>query len=375
MDQNKIIFFIVNVDWFFLSHRLQLALSMKERGYDVYILAKDTGKRDEIEENGLRFININFERSGKEPLKEILIIKQLIELYRKYKPDIIHNVTIKPAIYSSIAFKFYKKKNVKFVNAISGLGYNFIDNRNGLLQKVLKKLMRFAYKGNVNFIFQNPDDKQLYQEMHFLKDNNFHIIKGAGVDSEIFQYHEPTLKDKIEIVFVARMLRDKGVQEFVDAAKILQLKWCDKANFKLVGDVDEENLSGIKKEELNAMTVSGYIYWEGYKKDVQSVLISSDIACLPSYREGLPKSLIEAMAIGRPIVTTDVPGCRECVEEGINGFLVPAQNAQMLAEALDILMSNEELRLKMGRASREKMLKEMSLQQVITETQEFYEQI
>jgi len=368
------IFYIVNVDWFFLSHRLQLALAMKNSGYDVYILTKDSGRRKEIEENGLHFIDIDFDRSGKNPLKEFLIIREILKHIKKHKPSIVHNVTIKPALYGSIAAKIYGKPNLKIVNAISGLGYNFIGDRQGPVQRVLKKLMNFAFNKNVNFIFQNPDDMALYKQLGYLQNNKFKLIKGAGVDSVEFQFHDPIEKDQLQIVLTARMLKDKGVIEFTEAAKILKSEWNSKVLFRLIGDIDTSNPAGLEKSELRKLELPNYIVWEGYRKDIRAVLIDADIVCLPSYREGLPKSLIEAMAIGRPIVTTDVPGCRECVEENYNGFLVPSQNSIELARALEVLLLSSELRLEMGKNSRKKMLKELSLDKVISDTVAFYKE-
>ncbi|TAN12532.1 MAG: glycosyltransferase family 1 protein [Chitinophagaceae bacterium] len=372
---DKKLFIIVNVDWFFLSHRLPLARVLKEKGYDVFILTKNTGYKTEIESYGLHFININFERSGKNIFKELAIIKNLVFLFRKYQPDITHNVTIKPAIYASIALKFYKRKSMKCINAISGLGYNFTSERSGILQKLLKKMMVFAYKGPIYFIFQNPDDETLYKKLGVLNNHNYRIIKGSGVDSEDFLYIEPQKKERVIIVFLARMLVDKGVYEYIGAANLLLSKMRDKAKFLLIGDIDEENLASLSKKELESTEVPGYIEWKGFTKNVKGVYEEADIVCLPSYREGLPKSLVEAMAIGRPIVTTDVPGCRECVQNGVNGFLVPVKSAASLAEALEKLIIDPELRLKMGKASREKMLTELSLKQVLTETLAYYEQI
>jgi len=368
------IFYIVNVDWFFLSHRLQLALAMKNSGYDVYILTKDSGRRKEIEENGLHFIDIDFDRSGKNPLKEFLIIREILKHIKKHKPSIVHNVTIKPALYGSIAAKIYGKPNLKIVNAISGLGYNFIGDRQGPVQRVLKKLMNFAFNKNVNFIFQNPGDMALYKQLGYLQNNKFKLIKGAGVDSVEFQFHDPIEKDQLQIVLTARMLKDKGVIEFTEAAKILKSEWNSKVLFRLIGDIDTSNPAGLEKSELRKLELPNYIVWEGYRKDIRAVLIDADIVCLPSYREGLPKSLIEAMAIGRPIVTTDVPGCRECVEENYNGFLVPSQNSIELARALEVLLLSSELRLEMGKNSRKKMLKELSLDKVISDTVAFYKE-
>lgn len=369
----KNIFFIINIDWFFLSHRLQLALAMKNLGYGVYILTRDSGRSAEIESYGLKFINIDFDRSGKNPLVELSSIYKILKLMKKHSPEIVHNVTIKPALYGSIASKFYGKPNV--VNAISGLGYNFIGNRQGLVQKILRKLMDFAFAKDVNFIFQNPDDMNLYKQMGYLKRNRYKLIKGAGVDSDDFNYHAPMFNDKLQVVLIARMLSDKGVLEFAQAARILKPRWNKKVLFRLIGDIDSFNPAGLAESDLRSLESPDYLVWEGFREDIKSILIGADIVCLPSYREGLPKSLIEAMAIGRPIVTTDVPGCRECVEQNYNGFLVPSQNSELLAEALERLLSNSELRGEMGRNSRSKMERELSLQKVIADTKAFYEEI
>ncbi len=199
------ILFVVNVDWFFLSHRLELALALQAQGMEVYILTKDTGKKEEIEKAGLKFVNIDFERSGKNPLKELSLVIKLIKCYRKYKPDIVHHVTIKPAIYGSIARRLSGLREIVVINAISGLGYNFTDGRNGPVQKIVKRLMYFAFT-KVNFIFQNPDDIQLYQKMGFLTKNRFKLIRGAGVDSNVFKYHLPPDNKKVTVTLTARML-------------------------------------------------------------------------------------------------------------------------------------------------------------------------
>ena len=363
---------VVNVDWFFLSHRLPLALKMKSLGYDVYIITKNTGKQEEIEKNGLRFLEMPFERSGKNPLHEIGTIRKLSRLFKKHQPAIIHNVTIKPALYGSIAAKLAKLKSTQVVNAISGLGYNFTNGRDGIVQKIVKRLMSYAFSGNVKFIFQNPDDKALYETMGLI-DNNYKIIKGAGVDADVFPFSPTLVKDKIHIVTTARMLADKGILELIEAAQLLKSKYQGKILFQLIGDLDPANPSAISKETLQNAEEHGYLEWKGHSVDVRPALVQSDIVCLPSYREGLPKSLIEAMAIGRPIVSTDVPGCRECVDEGINGFLVAARDAVSLSAALEKLIESESLRLQMGKASREKMVRELSLENVLKETIAFYE--
>lgn len=368
------IFYIVNVDNFFLSHRLPLALEAQKEGYEVFILTRDTGGRKIIEEQGLQFINIPFERSGTNPFRDFSIIVLLTRLIRQYQPAIIHNVTIKPAIYGSIAAR-YAKKGTTIVNAISGLGYNFINGRDGTVQKVLKRLIGYAFKSGVNFIFQNQDDCHLYQSFGLLNNNRYQIIKGAGVDGSVFKFQEPIEKQKLEILITTRLLYDKGVMEFLEAAWLLASRWEGKAKFIIAGDIDNGNKACIPEKIISGYLKEGFIEWVGFQKDIRPFLIESDIVCLPSYREGLPKSLIEAMAIGRPIVTTDVPGCRECVDEGVNGYLVPVKNVNSLAIALEKLLSNYDLRISMGKASRHKMEAELSLEKVVSETMIFYKKL
>lgn len=374
MAGEKSIFYIINVDTFFLSHRLPLALAARNQGYNIFILTRDTGERQRIEADGLHFIPIDFDRSGTNPFKDILIIFHIFRLIRKYKPVLLHNVTIKPAIYGSIAAR-YANRGTKVINAISGLGYNFIGGRDGLVQKILRRLISFAFKSGVNFIFQNEDDCRLYKSLGLLAHNGYRIIKGSGVDGTVFTYQPPVEKKMLEVVITSRLLYDKGIVEFMNAALLLKDKWTGKAKFIIAGDIDQGNKASISGGDLKKYLVDDYLIWIGFQKHVKPLLIESDIVCLPSYREGLPKSLIEAMAIGRPIVTTDVPGCRECVNEGENGFLVPARNTEGLAAAIDKLLYDQQLRLRMGEASRKKMEMELSLQQVVGETMKFYDEL
>ncbi|QEC73948.1 glycosyltransferase family 4 protein [Arachidicoccus ginsenosidivorans] len=349
---------------------MNLALKIKNCGHEVYILTKDTGRFNMLRDLGLIPLNINFDRSGTNLLKELNLIRRIRRSILKFQPDLIHNVTIKPVIYGTIAARGLS--TVKIVNAISGLGYNFIDGRAGFTQKIILKLMKFAFKRKVNFIFQNPDDLSLFKYFGFLIDNDYRIIKGAGVDENLFPYNDPSLNGKLTVLFLGRLLKDKGIVEYFEAAKKLQDEWVNKVNFVAMGDVDFENPASISIKELNSFLVPDYIIWRRFEENVVDSLIESDIVCLPSYREGLPKSLIEAMAVGRPIITTDVPGCRECVENGYNGFLVPSKDINSLSIQLSNLLKNDKLRLSMGVNSRQKMINELSLSQVIRETFDFY---
>lgn len=371
MGKQKI-FYVVNSDWFFLSHRQSLALEALQKGYEVFLLSKDTGRRQEIESLGIKFIDVEFERSGKNPFKDLLLIRRLYRIYREYEPSIIHHVTMKPSLYGTIAANMLGYNPV-VINAVTGLGYVFTDKRRSLTKSIIHFLMNLAYKkSKAKFIFQNPDDRGLYERMGFLKAGNNRIIKGAGVDTLVYHYTEPVPKDKVCIIFPARMLWDKGLMEFVEASHLLKDKYFGKVLFVLIGGIDKQNPAAIAEDELRKLLVEGYIEWKGHVVNMMTEYQYADIVCLPSYREGLPKSLVEAMAIGRAIVTTDTVGCRECVSDGENGYIVPMKDAGRLASAMESLIENSALRVKMGKRSREMMEMEMSLKTVINETFDFY---
>jgi glycosyltransferase involved in cell wall biosynthesis len=370
----KRIVFVVNIDWFFLSHRLPLALEAINRGFEVCLLTADSGKKTEIEGYGINFIEVPFERSGKNLLHEWKCVSLLAKHYRRLNPDIIHHVTLKAALLGSFAAKISGHKNV--INAISGLGYNFTDGRNGPLQKLIRFMMRRSFKSDhFYFILQNPDDIEMMKNQKFTNKNHYKLIKGSGVDLKEFEFTPPVTKDIIQILFPARILYDKGIMELIEAAKYLENDWKGKIIFILAGDCDENNKAVVREEDLKKHLIPGYIEWIGFRKDMITQYQQSDIVVLPSYREGLPKSLIEACAIGRPIITTDVPGCRECVIDGYNGRMVPVKTVVPLANAIEELCESKSLRDKMGSNSRVLAEQEFSIESVIEKTFLIYEEL
>jgi glycosyltransferase involved in cell wall biosynthesis len=375
MDQNKRkIIYVVNVDWFFVSHRLPLAIEALQRGFAVYLITKNTGEFDKFRKLGIICYDMDFERAGKNPLKELKLINQLIAIYREVKPDIIHHVTLKPSIYGTLAAKRTQKR-AQIINAVSGLGYTFTAGRRSVSKILLTLLLRFAYYDKKSkFIFQNPDDLQVYKKMGFLNDKNYVLIKGAGVDETKFYLKEKEKNNsgELKVVLVARMLKDKGIFEFINAANLLKDDFGNRLRFMLVGGIDEFNPAAISADTVNKLCDGTYLTWLGHQTNITEIYHDADIVCLPSYREGLPKSLVEAMSVGCPIITTEAIGCRECVDEGINGFKVPIGDYQILAERIKTLVNNSDLRLHMGQESRKKMLREMSLSHVIKKTFEFY---
>lgn len=374
MSSKKNLLIIVNVDWFFLSHRLPIAKNAQKNGYNVTILTQDTGQFEKIRKEGFEVVDVPFKRSGTNILNELRVIHTLKKEISKYKPDVIHNVALKASIYGSIAAKLAKVGNV--INAISGLGFVFSNEKGGLLRKVLLRMMNFAFKSSqFHFIFQNPDDYTLFEKNGYATTHNSIIIKGSGIDLNEFIYQESPQNEKLVIVLVARMLVDKGVREFKEASNILLPKYEHKIKWLLVGPIDKENPSGLEETEIQGMIIQDYFEWLGYQEDVRQVYIDSDIVTLPSYREGLPKSLIEACAVGRPIVTTNAPGCKECVDEGINGFLVPVGDSDQLAQKIKLLIDDAVLRKEFGTNSRIKAEKEFSIDNVVNQTLNLYTKV
>lgn len=355
---------VTNSDWFFLSHRLPIALAAIERGDKVWLLTKDTGRKDEIESKGINFINIPFERSGTNPFHEMKCVYLLWKAYRRIKPDVIHHVTIKSVLLGSLAARMACFSHV--VNAISGMGYVFTAGRRGILQTLMKNVMCFVLKKNsYAFILQNPDDQDFIRRMHLVPDSQVFLIKGSGVNLTEYAYVPPIQKEKLQVLFPARILKDKGVLEFISAAHNLRSLYEDRVLFILAGNCDVENPSVLKESDLSKMLVPGYLEWIGFQKKMKDIYANSDIVCLPSYREGLPKSLIEACAVGRPIVTTDVPGCKECVINKFNGILVPPKQVLPIEEALKSLLNNSVLRLEYGKNSRALAEKNFSIKDVV----------
>eukprot|EP00611_Tribonema_gayanum_P029882 TRINITY_DN8148_c0_g1_i1.p2 TRINITY_DN8148_c0_g1~~TRINITY_DN8148_c0_g1_i1.p2 ORF type:complete len:373 (+),score=-36.77 TRINITY_DN8148_c0_g1_i1:1644-2762(+) len=368
----KKIFFVVNVDWFFLSHRLPLALEAQKRNYEVTIVAIETGKRYEIESYGFRFIGIPTSRSGTNMYTELKAMFFLWSLYKRERPEIVHHVGVKPVTYGSVAGKLVGLP--KIVNALSGMGYLFINRKeNVVAHTIVMYFFKFGFRNpRVRFILQNNDDLQDVRNLKVLEDKQIFLIRGSGVDLNEFAYCPPPQNERIKIVLPARMLWDKGVGEFVEAAGILQEKHGKGFVCILAGDIDPGNNSSISTTQLEEWQEKGWIEWIGYQKNMIPVLESAHIVVLPSYREGLPKSLIEACAIGRPIVTTNVPGCREVVKEGKNGFLVPEKDASALAAAIEKLLFDSGLRLRMGTESRKIAEATFSIDSVIQKTFDIY---
>lgn len=363
--------YLITEDWFFCSHFINRAVAARDAGFDVVVAAREASHGDRIREAGLRLIDVDFRRRSMNLRQELMTIAAIWRIYRQEKPDIVHQIASKPILYGSIVARFLGR--VRVVNAPVGMGYVFSSDDGRA--RLLRPLVRLGYWALLNppggrVIYENQEDRLAAIAAGAVRARDALLIRGAGVDVDGFRLsrkpnHPPT------ITLMARMLRDKGVGELIRAAQLLHERGV-RARILLVGDPDPANPASISAEELKACDGRWGIEWLGWRGDVAAILAQSDIACLPSYREGLPKSLIEAAAAGLPIVTTDTVGCREVVEHGRNGLLVPVRDAEGLAAALEVLIGNPELRRRMGVASRELAVHEFASTRIITETLSVY---
>lgn len=366
--------FVVTEDWYFCSHRMPIAVAAIEAGFDVSLATRVSQHGDVIRACGIDLHEWEVSRGSTGIFAELRTLYKLFRIFLKVKPIIVHQVALKPVLYGSFLAKLTGIPAI--VNALGGMGSIFTagTRRKRLLKAAILNIFRLllSKKGGI-FILQNPDDQDLMVEQAGIDLKRIRLIRGAGVNLDNFSVVPESVGLPL-IVLPARMLWDKGIGEFVEASRILKAEGIQ-ARFALVGGTDECNPSAIDKEQLAKWNAEGLIEWFGMRSDMPSVLQSANIVCLPSYREGLPKALLEAAACARAIVSTDVPGCREIVRDGENGILVPPQDPVALSAALKKLILSPELRRKMGQRGREMANTEFSEQIVVAQTINIYSEL
>ena len=366
--KKKITYFVNDIS-FFKNHFLTVAIKAAEQ-FDVTIISDKIDLDIEKRYPELKQYSISIKRSSLNPFSDLLLFFSLRKLLNQIKPHIIHNITIKPILYGSLFSKFSNRK-IKIINSVTGLGYA-ITNNQLLIKIVMKSLIRLLVSKDSYFLFLNIHDKKFYENLGKVTTHNFKMIGGSGVDEKEFSFVQPIKKDKIEIVYTGRILKDKGVIDLIKAMKLLDDKYKKDVVLKLFGGIDIQNPAHIKEDELKNQLISGFIKWEGFTSDVKRTLESADIYCLPSYREGLPKSTIEAMAIGRPIITTNAPGCEDTVQDGYNGYKIEVGDIEALSKKLNELIKNEQLRIQMGQNSRKLFLEKFTLEKVVYQILDSY---
>lgn len=375
----KILLF-ANTDWYLYNFRLPLAKFLKEKGLEVVLISPPGTYVSRLEEQGFRHISLPMERRSLNPWQEAKLLTHLTKLYTKEQPDLVHHFTIKSVIYGSLAAQFAGIK--ARVNAVTGLGHVFTSHswQARLLRPLVRSLFRIALRGpQSRLILQNPDDYQSFIEARLAPSNSLRLIRGSGVDTERFQPSPPNHREEgktrvFRVLLATRLLWEKGIGEYVEAARILKPRY-PSIEFLLAGSPDHGNPASVPPEQILVWEREGMITALGHVENMENLLRQVDLAVLPSYREGTPRSLLEAAACGLPIVTTDVPGCREIVQQSVNGLLVPVKNAQALAEAIRYLVENPQERTKMGKAGREKVLAEFDQRIVLEKTFEVYREV
>lgn len=364
----KIILF-ANTDWYLYNFRLPLAKALRERGNNVLLLSPPGDYVERLKMLGFRWEGFELDRSGVNPVKEGLALLRLWRLYRHEQPDLVHHFTVKPVLYGSMAALLAGVPTI--INSVTGLGYVFTGRQNGL--RILVNLFYRLVLRRTWVIFQNPDDQAAFLNTGLVLSDRIALIRSSGVDTEHFVPTPEPQGTPPVVILPARLLWDKGVGEFVEAARILKQRGLF-VRFVLVGNTDPGNPSAVPPELLQEWQKQNLVEWLGWQDNMIEVYQQATLVALPSYREGVPKTLIEAAACGRAIVTTDVPGCREIVRQNENGRLVPAQDAKALANAIQELLENPALRQKMAENGRRIAVNEFDVLKVIRSTLEFYQQ-
>ena len=373
----------------FLSHldanlylfRLPIMKKLVEEGHKVYAVCPKGNKFDLFAEDGIEAISYNIERSSLNPFKEL---KAIYNIYRAIKPlklDMLHTFTAKPNIYGTLAGKMAKVPTI--INLVEGLGSFYIEDtrKNIAVRTVIEKLYKLVFVMSDKVVFVNSDDPAYLESRRVIKKSQIKIIKSVGIDTEAFNPKcvsvetIDTLKkslhieNKTVVLMVARAIWHKGVREFYEASALLSNYKA--VQFILVGDIDNGNPSSADKEFLN----SGDVLWLGHRDDVLELTAMSNIYVLPSYREGVPRTLLEASAMAKPIVTTNTVGCREVVKNGKNGFLVPTQDSKSLANKIEYLLNHDDERKIMGENGRIMAINEFDVKQVVKQYIKLYEDL
>lgn len=363
---------VLNDDQFFCSNFLPLFKCLLNDGHIIHVASRNTGYKSKIESEGFFFNNISVRRRTGNIKDNIRLFFQLHRLYKKLQPNIIHHITLKIILIGTMA-SFISKKG-KVVNHFCGLGYVFTLPNGNILRRFVEVILKVVLRLKRSIVlFENKEDQNEIIKISKLESNCTSLIKGAGIDLSVYKFTLPPDNAIIRILLPARMILSKGIMEFIEVAKLKKNSLNGKVIFILIGSLDYENPAFISRLTIERKMEPGYLEWKGFKDNMIKQMQKSDIIILPSYREGLSKSLMEACAIGRPIITTDVAGCRECVQDGYNGFLVPIYSVEPMAEKIEILVNDPVMRKQMGYHSREIAVKNFDLNQVCRSLLKIYE--
>ena len=366
---------VITEDWYFWSHRRSLARYLTAHGHDVHLVTRLSKLKADIEAAGVTPHSVGLQRTAKNPFSEAVVTRRMAGLFHELKPDVVHLVGMKPILYGSIASRMAKVPAT--VCAIAGLGWLFTPG--GILKTSARQLVsryfRHALSNNprVQYLVQNSHHRDVLLQNKMAGSDQVTIVSGAGVDPNRFRV-QPEPDSLPTVMTHARMLWDKGIGDLVDAARIIKQQNVD-CRIRLVGDPDPANPASIPMEQLNAWNAEEIVTWQGRSSEIPQLLADSHIACLPSYHEGFPLSLVEAMSCGRPVVTNDIPGCRDAVTHERSGLLVPKGDAPELAKAIVRLVQDPALRRRYGAHGRRDVMKRMCSEIVNQQTLDCYAQL
>lgn len=352
----------LNTAWNLLNFRAGLIRALVAEGHEVVAVAPTDAYAEQLTQLGCRFVALPMDNQGTHPGRDGLLMWRFYRLLRREQPDVYLGYTVKPNVYGSLAAHLL---GIAVINNIAGLGTVFI--RDGWLVKLVRGLYKLALRKSSRVFFQNSDDQNLFVSHGLVRSAVTDVLPGSGIDLTRFAYSPRKLSDEksFRFLLIGRMLRDKGVYEFVEAAKQLRQQWPE-VEFALLGFLDVQNPTAISREEMADWVNQGHVMYLGVSDDVRAQIELADCVVLPSYREGTPRTLLEAAAMGRPIVTTDAVGCKEVVEDGQNGFLCKVKDVQDLAAKLQCMLAlSAEQRIEMGRRGRQKMEREFDERIVI----------
>jgi len=372
---NMVLF--ANTDWYLYNFRRSLALSLRHAGHEVLLISPPGPYGEKLRALGLRWQPLPMDRRSLNPLREAALLWHMWGLFRRERPDLVHGFTIKCAVYGSLAARLAGVP--ARVNAVAGMGYVFTSNepKARLLRPVVRMLLRLALGGRgARLILQNPDDVALFKAAGLVDDSQVRLIAGSGVDCSRFAARDGERDNAtpLRVLLPARMLWDKGIAEFIAAARRLKGEGRP-IDFLLAGAPDPGNPAAVPEAELHGWVDNGLMQWLGHVDDMPALFASVDMVVLPSYREGLPKGLIEAAACALPLVTCDVPGCRDVVTDGVDGLLVPPRDAHALAAAIARLQDDPALARRLGHAARAKALAQFDERIVIAATLAVYREL
>ena len=373
MPKKKVLL-VANTDWYLYNFRLSLGKFLRDKGFDVVFVSPDGEYRESILRNGFQHIKWHLNRRSTSIFSEVKALIELVRIYKKENPNLVHHFTIKPVLYGSIASRFINIKAV--VNSITGLGYIFLSNdwKGKLLRLLVFPIYKFSLSHPNNFIiFENSFDRDVFLKNKFIRKERSSIIQGVGVDEVYYGYSSDPKVEVPLVILPARMLYDKGINTLVEAAK--KLKSMVAVRIALVGDVDPGNPSTIDVSTIRKWENDGLVEWWGFQQDMRHIYQNCNIVTLPSFGEGLPTVLIESAASGRPIVASDVAGCRDVVKDGVNGFLVPPKDSEALANAIHTLINNPNMRVEMGLEGRKLVLENFTSKIVNENTYQIYLEI